>query len=120
MGIPTDLSGLVVCERNAATTVQIPLGSFHPFYRPRRSEVFRPRHWKGVRGQRHTPAAFYPQETPSTHCVGGWVGPRAGLDRCGKFRPNWDSIPRTVQPVANRYTAHTDFIIHPLLAKPVI
>ena len=20
---------------------------------------------------------------PSTHCVGGWVGPRAGLDRCG-------------------------------------
>jgi hypothetical protein len=31
--------------------------------------------------QRHAPAALYPRErTPSTHCTGGWVGPRAGLD----------------------------------------
>ena len=22
-----------------------------------------------------------------THCIGGWVGPRAGVDRCGKSRP---------------------------------
>ena len=28
------------------------------------------------------------------------MGPRAGLDRCGKSRPHRDSIPRTVQPVA--------------------
>jgi hypothetical protein len=35
----------------------------------------------GVRGQRHAPAALYPRErTPGTHCTGGWVGPRAGLD----------------------------------------
>jgi hypothetical protein len=35
----------------------------------------------GVRGQHHTPAAFYPGErTPGTHCTGGWVGPSAGLD----------------------------------------
>jgi hypothetical protein len=35
----------------------------------------------GVSGQRHAPAALYPQErTPGTHCTGGWVGPRAGLD----------------------------------------
>jgi len=39
-------------------------------------------HWKGVRGQCHAPAALYPRERPGTHCTGGWVGPRAGLDRC--------------------------------------
>ena len=47
---------------------------------------------RGVRGQRHTPAALYPQERPTTHCTGGWVGPRARLDRWGKSRPHWDSI----------------------------
>ena len=25
---------------------------------------------------------LYPQKRPSTHCIGGWVGPRASLDRC--------------------------------------
>ena len=40
-----------------------------------------------VRGQHHAPAALYPQERPGTHFTGGWVGPRAGLDRCGKSRP---------------------------------
>jgi hypothetical protein len=28
---------------------------------------------------------FYPLERPGTRCLGGWVGPRAGLDRCGKI-----------------------------------
>jgi len=28
----------------------------------------------------HTLAALYPKERPGTHCTGGWVGPRAGLD----------------------------------------
>jgi hypothetical protein len=37
-----------------------------------------------VKSQRHAPAAFFPWERPHTHCTGGWVGPRAGLDRCGK------------------------------------
>ena len=57
-----------------------------------------------VRDQRHAPAALYPRERPGTHCTGGWVGPRAGLDRCGKSRltPRFD--PRTVQPVTSRYT----------------
>jgi len=41
---------------------------------------FRPLHWKGVRGQRHAPAAPYPRERPGTHCTGGWVGLRADLD----------------------------------------
>jgi hypothetical protein len=35
----------------------------------------------GVSGQRHAPAALYPRgKNPGTHWIGGWVGPRAGLD----------------------------------------
>ena len=47
---------------------------------------------------------FTPRERPGTHGTGGWVGPRAGLDRCGKSRPPPGFDPRTVQPVASRYT----------------
>jgi hypothetical protein len=39
-----------------------------------------PRHLMGVSDQHHAPAALYPQGTPDTHCTGGWVGPRVGLD----------------------------------------
>ena len=46
----------------------------------------------GVGGQRHAPTAL-PRERPGTYCIGGWVGPRAGLDRCGKSRRRRDSIP---------------------------
>jgi hypothetical protein len=49
------------------------------------------------------PQSFYPRERPGTHCIGGWVGPRAGLDGYGKSPPlEFDR--RTVQPVASRYT----------------
>ena len=41
----------------------------------------------GVGGQRHAPAAVPPGKGPGTHCVGGCVGPRAGLDGCGKSHP---------------------------------
>jgi hypothetical protein len=35
----------------------------------------------GVSGRRHVPAALYPRgKNPRTHWIGGWVGPRAGLD----------------------------------------
>ena len=51
---------------------------------------------KGVRGQCHAPAAFYPQERPGTNCTEGFVGARAGLDRCGKSRPPPGFDPRTV------------------------
>jgi len=34
-----------------------------------------------------TPRPLYPRERPRTRCIGGWVGPRAGLDGCGKSRP---------------------------------
>jgi hypothetical protein len=33
------------------------------------------------------PGRLYPRERPVTHRTGGWVGPGAGLDRCGKSRP---------------------------------
>ena len=42
---------------------------------------------RGVRGQRHAPVALYTRERPGTHCRGGWVVPRVGLDRCGKSLP---------------------------------
>ena len=34
------------------------------------------------------PQPLYPREEHGT-----WVGPTAGLDRCGKSRPNWVTIP---------------------------
>ena len=51
-----------------------------------------------MRGQRHTPAAPYSRERPGTQFTGDWVGLRAVLDRCGKFRPHRDSIPRLSNP----------------------
>jgi hypothetical protein len=40
----------------------------------------------------------FPRERPGAHCTGGWVGPRAGLDRCGKSRPHRNSIPGPSSP----------------------
>jgi hypothetical protein len=40
-----------------------------------------------------TPRPLYPRERSGTHCTGGWVGPRGGLDRCGKSRPYRGSNP---------------------------
>jgi hypothetical protein len=56
----------------------------------------RPRRLNGVSGQQHAPAALYPRERPGTHCTGGWVGPRAGLDG-RKISPPPGFDPRTVQ-----------------------
>ena len=67
---------------------------------------------EGVRGQRHAPAAIYPLERPGTHYTRGWVGPRAGVDRCGNSRPPPGFAPWTVQPVASRYT---DYATRPTL-----
>jgi len=47
---------------------------------------------------------LYPRERPGTHCIGGWLAPRAGLDGCGKSRPPPVFDPRILQPVASRYT----------------
>ena len=47
----------------------------------------------GVGGQRQVPAALPPGKIHGTHCVGGSLGPRAGLDVCGKPRSHRESIP---------------------------
>ena len=44
------------------------------------------------------PRPLYPLEWPGTHCIGGGVGLTAGLDGCGKFRPQWNSIPGPSNP----------------------
>jgi hypothetical protein len=58
--------------------------------------------WSDSRPNRLTPG----ENAPSTHWVGGWLGPRAGLDAVEKRK-----IPATArnrnpafQPVARRYT----------------
>ena len=51
-----------------------------------------------------TPQPLYPRESSGTQCRGGWVGPRAGLDGIEKSGPPPGFDPRTVQPVASRYT----------------
>ena len=57
----------------------------------------------GVGSQRHAPPAW-PLGRPGTHCIGGWVGPRAGLDGYGKSRSPPGLDPRTAQPIGSRYT----------------
>jgi hypothetical protein len=63
---------------------------------------------EGVRGQGHDPAALYPRESLGTHCTGGWVGLRAGLDRCGKSHRKRGFDARTVQTVAGGYTDYAE------------
>ena len=50
----------------------------------------------GLGGQRHAPAALPPGKRHGTHCIGGWVGPRAGLKGYGKSRPHQVAIPTTL------------------------
>jgi hypothetical protein len=58
----------------------------------------------GVGGQRHAPTALPPGKRTGTNFTGGRVGPRTGLDGCGKSRTQPGFDPRTVQPVVTRYT----------------
>ena len=47
---------------------------------------FKPQRWMGW-VVKANPWPLYPLERPGTHCIGGWVGLRVGLDGCGKSRP---------------------------------
>ena len=58
----------------------------------------------GVGGQRQAKAALPKGNRPDTHCIGGWVGPKSGLDGCEKSRHPTGFDPPVVQPVASRYT----------------
>ena len=44
------------------------------------------------------PVPFTSGKKPGTHCIGGWVAPRAGLDWQGKSRSRRDSIPGPSKP----------------------
>ena len=61
-----------------------------------------------ISSQDFRPLPFYSRKRAGTHCIGGWVGPRALLDEREK---NWLPTgfdPRIFQPVASR---HTDWAI---------
>jgi len=52
-----------------------------------------------------TSRPLYPKERAGTRCIGGLLGPRAGLDGWGKSCPPRGFDPWTVyHPVASRYT----------------
>jgi hypothetical protein len=64
----------------------------------------------GDEGSAPRPSRFTSRErAPATHLIGGWVGPRVGLDMMSKRKipsPRWDSNLNhpIVQPVLSRYT----------------
>jgi hypothetical protein len=70
-----------------------------------------PCHWMGWVVSVMPRPRFSPGErTPGTHCTGGWVGPRAGLDTeargkilCPCRGSNTDRL--VIQPVVRYYTA---------------
>jgi hypothetical protein len=80
----------------------------------------------GVSGHRHAPSTLFPGErTPGTHCTGGWVGPRAGLDTEARGRilyPCCGSNPDrpAVQSVARHYTAWATRLTSPLKASQTL
>jgi len=53
---------------------------------------------EGGEGSVAHPGCSLPPEGPGTHCTEGWVGPRAGLHKCGKSRPYQDSVPGLSSP----------------------
>jgi hypothetical protein len=63
-----------------------------------------------VSGQLYALAALPPRKrAPGTYWIGGWVGPRAGLDAVSKrkipsLRRESNPYHPIVQPVASRYT----------------
>ena len=67
---------------------------------------------EGGEGTASRPGALYPRERPSTQFTGGWVGPRAGLNRCVKCRPTGIRYPdrpaRSQSLYRLRYPAHSE------------
>jgi len=53
-----------------------------------------------VVGPRHVPAALPQGKMLDTHFIGGWVGPRSGLDGRRKSHPHWGSIGGPSSPVS--------------------
>ena len=64
--------------------------------------------------QCHAPGPLQLRERPGTHFTGGWVGPRASLEKCGKSRPPLGFDPRTVQSLylLNYPGSHSLVMLH--------
>ena len=69
----------------------------------------------GVGGLAPCPGRLYPREKPGTHCTGGWVGPRVGLED-GKSRPHRDSI--TDRPARSQSLYRMSYRATTFLNKP--
>ena len=65
-----------------------------------------------------TPRPLYPWERLSTHCIGGWVGPRAGLDGCWKFSPP-NQIRSTDRPVCSESLYRQSYPSPPFIASSI-
>jgi hypothetical protein len=65
-----------------------------------------------------TPRPLYPQERPGTHCIGGWVVLRVGLDGCGKSRPQRDSIPGPSSPYRLSYPVPHEMVVSGQIQDP--
>jgi len=57
----------------------------------------------GVDGERNALSALIPGKILGTYFIGGWVGPRVGLDGYGISRPHLCWIPGTCSPWRSRY-----------------
>ena len=49
---------------------------------------------------RHAPAALFPENRHSSHCTGGWMGPRAGLEGTEILAPTVIRSPD--RPIGNK------------------
>jgi len=58
----------------------------------------------GLGGQGQAPGRFTPGERPGTDCIRGRVDLSVALDECRKDRLSPGFDPRTVRPVASRYS----------------
>jgi hypothetical protein len=64
------------------------------------------------------PWPLYSRERRGTHCIIDWVGPRAGLDGCGKYCLTPGFKLRSVKPIASRYTDRAT-LSHMLIRGPI-
>ena len=66
---------------------------------------------EGGEGSASRPGRSLPWERAGTHCTGGWVGPRTGLNRCGNLAPagirSPDRPARSQSLYRLRYAAHS-------------
>jgi hypothetical protein len=76
-----------------------------------------------------TPMPLYPRQRPGTHCVGGWVGLRAGLDSAENLAPTGIRSPDRPARCESLYrlsysdpfaVLHSFFIFFQILILPAV